>query len=867
MKKNVFIISILASLLPSAAMWAAVGDTFKSNSGSVEITYCITGDNTCEVGAGTGKYTTNRSIDASTEGAVVIPDKVTNPSDNKEYTVTAIGVGAFYKCASITSLSMGNSVTSIGDYAVGLCTKLTSVTLSSSLTEISDYAFGKSPIATINWPSTLISIGKQAFWNASFTSVELPSNLETLGKQAFYQCLNLTSVTIPSSVTTINEGAFSGCTSLKTITDNSSITTIPKQMFYKCSALESYTIGNTVTTIGDYAFQQSGLKSITIPSTVTTWPSSKYAFDGCTSLTEATVNCALVKGMFSGATGLKKVNITGAITAIPQSFFKDCTALEDVTIPETVTRIHEYAFYNTGLKSITIPASVEVVEGYSFQNCKSLSSVTFAAGSKLNTIYNYCFFGCSALTSIALPSSIQSVEPYSFSQTGLTNIDFGGVKTIKANAFSNCGGLTTLNIPEGVTELGDYAFKGCTNLTSVAVPNTVTSLGSYLFQGCTGITSFAIPSHIKSIGAYTFAKMTGLTEITLPSTLESMGEGAFSGCTGVNKLTIEDGLANIPQKAFEGCTGIKNVVIPSSVKSIGMNAFSGCSAMEYIDLRSATNVTLSKFMRNSSHSAFQDVCYGLPVSTVVYLPKGFEQPATLFHDDINDVDDEIINYVFTDASDAATCPDYQFNAAKAVVLPYGFTATKATATRSFTAQQKSTVYLPFAIGETDAAGLGKFYEFDKVDGDVVSFKSATATEGGKAYLFEPASALTEIVANDVEVLATSADETTEGLKGVYEETVITDGLDKIYFWAAADGAFSNATSKLTVPPTRAYLQLSSAVGNARMMVSFDGESTGIATIGSDGRMDIQTVYDLQGRCVSSPVRGGLYIVGGKKMVF
>ncbi|MBQ9533632.1 MAG: hypothetical protein IJR71_06735, partial [Prevotella sp.] len=114
-----------------------------------------------------------------------------------------------------------------------------------------------------------------------------------------------------------------------------------------------------------------------------------------------------------------------------------------------------------------------------------------------------------------------------------------------------------------------------------------------------------------------------------------------------------------------------------------------------------------------------------------------------------------------------------------------------------------------------------------------------------------------------------ADETTEGLKGVYEETVITDGLDKIYFWAAADGAFSNATSKLTVPPTRAYLQLTSApaAAGARLMVSFDGEATGIATISRDGQTDIQTVYDLQGRRVNSPVRGGLYIVGGKKIVF
>ena len=865
---NKKLIILLSTLLPSAAMWAAVGDTFKSNSGSVEITYCITGDNTCEVGAGTGKYTTNRSIDASTEGEVVIPDKVTNPSDNKEYTVTAIGMGAFYKCASITSLSMGNSVTSIGDYAVGLCTKLTSVTLSSSLTEISDYAFGKSPIATINWPSTLIKIGKQAFWNASFTSVELPSNLETLGKQAFYQCLNLTSVTIPSSVTTINEGAFSGCTSLKTITDNSSITTIPKQMFYKCSALESYTIGNTVTTIGDYAFQQSGLKSITIPSTVTYWPSSKYAFDGCTSLTEATVNCTPVKGMFSGATALKKVTLGDNVTSIPNEFFKG-TALEEFTIGSNITNIGSSAFENcTKLTSITIPDNVTSVQPSAFKGCTALAEVTYSGTPKISAIYDATFQNCTALTSITIPASVTSIGGSVFDGcTSLTTVTNNATLTsIGGYAFRGTK-ITGIELASGLTSIGLYTFAEITTLTSLSIPLTVEKIGAYAFKGCTGIATLSIPSNVTTIGQYAFQGCTGLSTIELPSTLTSLGDYAFSGCTGATTLTIAEGLATIPQYAFENCSSIKNVTIPATVTTIGQNAFSGCSSMEYVDLRSATSITLSKFKRNTSHSTFNDVCNGLPVSAVVYLPKDFAQPATLFHDGVNNIDDEIINYVFTDASDAATCPDYQFNAAKAVVLPYGFTATKATATRSFAAQQKSTVYLPFAIGETDAAGLGKFYEFDKVDGDVVSFKSATATVGGTAYLFEPASTLTEIVANNVAVAATAEDETTEGLKGVYEETVITSGLNKIYFWAAADGAFSNATSKLTVPPTRAYLQLTSAPQQARMMVSFDGESTGIATIGRDGRMDIQTVYDLQGRRVSSPVRGGLYIVGGKKIVF
>ena len=403
----------------------------------------------------------------------------------------------------------------------------------------------------------------------------------------------------------------------------------------------------------------------------------------------------------------------------------------------------------------------------------------------------------------------------------------GDYSTPKIQAVDTDG--ETITIPEGLTSIGNNAFADCASLTSLNVPSTLVTIGDKVFRGLTSLTSLNLPN------------------------ATSMGESAFAGCTGLTEGSMPK-METIGANAFEGCTGLTTLTLPSTITSIGLRAFKECTNMVYIDATAATSFSPENATRNyvyGQNSPFWEMNND---DVVIYLADGVS-PANWSP-----------NVVLTSGG-SRTCTDYQFNAAKAVVLPYGFTATKATATRSFAAQQKSTVYLPFAIGETDAAELGKFYEFDKVDGDVVSFKSATATEGGKAYLFEPASALTEIVANNVAVAATAEDETTEGLKGVYEETVITSGLDKIYFWAAADGAFSNATSKLTVPPTRAYLQLSSAPQQARMLVSFDGESTGIATISRDGQMDIQTVYDLQGRRVERPAKGGLYIVGGKKIVF
>ena len=55
--------------------------------------------------------------------------------------VTAIGVGAFYKCTGLTSVTIPNSVASIGNYAFYRCTGLTSVSIPSSVTTIGNYTF------------------------------------------------------------------------------------------------------------------------------------------------------------------------------------------------------------------------------------------------------------------------------------------------------------------------------------------------------------------------------------------------------------------------------------------------------------------------------------------------------------------------------------------------------------------------------------------------------------------------------------------------------------------------------------------------------------------------------------------------------
>ena len=118
-------------------------------------------------------------------GNVVVPEEVTFM--NRTRKVTSIGYQAFYRCSSLTSVTIPNSVTNIGNYAFYGCSRLTSVTIPNSVTSIGEDAFSRC---------------------SSLTSVTIPNSVTTIGKSAFYYCTSLTSVTIPNSVTRIGNGAF-----------------------------------------------------------------------------------------------------------------------------------------------------------------------------------------------------------------------------------------------------------------------------------------------------------------------------------------------------------------------------------------------------------------------------------------------------------------------------------------------------------------------------------------------------------------------------------------------------------------------------------------------------------------------------------
>ena len=147
------------------------------------------------------------------------------------------------------------------------------------------------------------------------------------------------------------------------------------------------------------------------------------------------------------------------------------------------------------------------------------------------------------------------------------------VTGIGVAAFEDCGSLTDITIPDGVTIIGDYAFAFCTFLTNVTIPNTVASIGSGAFYACSWLKSVAIPDSVTNLGNFAFAE-SGLASATIPKSITVIGDYTFQYC-GLSSVAIPDSVTAIGAGAFSG-SGLKSVTIPNGVTSIGASAFSPC---------------------------------------------------------------------------------------------------------------------------------------------------------------------------------------------------------------------------------------------------------------------------------------------------
>ena len=259
-----------------------------------------------------------------------------------------------------------------------------------------------------------------------------------------------------------------------------------------------------------------------------------------------------------------RVRIGSQVKDIPGNAFQGCINLAKVHFDEGMLQvIGGNAFYGcTALQQVTIPPSVTKLDDGAFWGCSSVSKVQFHEG--LQFMGCSVFRDCTALQQVNIPSSVTELGSYAFYWcTNLSEVHFndGLLQVIGECAFYRSA-LQQANIPRSVKKLGSYAFAHCTNLTEVRLNDGLQVIGDTAFRGC---------------------KM--LQQVTIPSSVTKLDRSAFEGCINLATVQFREGsLQLIRSYAFYDCTALRSVTVPSSVTKLGHYAFSRCANLTEVIL-------------------------------------------------------------------------------------------------------------------------------------------------------------------------------------------------------------------------------------------------------------------------------------------
>ncbi|MBQ8163668.1 MAG: leucine-rich repeat protein [Clostridia bacterium] len=523
------------------------------------------------------------------------------------------------------------------------------------VTVIADNVFSNcTGITSIKLPQYLVSIGKNAFKGCTLlASIDLPETVTTIGNDAFSSCSALTSVNYFGDIDswcTISFGntnsnplnyskklLLSGEAISGNIVISEGITLIPDYTFYNCSQITGIELSSTVTTIGTSAFDGcTSMSSVTLGENVSSI--GCYAFRNCPKLTnvnyvgdiESWCNVSFTNSYSNPLNYSKKLYLNGqeisgkivipeTVTQIPAYTFCNCTKITSVVIPNSITTLDMSVFDGcTGIKEATVPMAV--ITAIPKDN---LQTIVISNGTK---IPDTAFEGCISLSSVTIPNTVTEIGSGAFyGCTSIVNITIpNSVKTIGDYAFENCYSLKSIVLPDSVTAVGEYAFYDCSSLESVTASKNLTSIEATAFEACTNIKEATAPMAVISkipknkletvvvnggteISSSAFKDYKALKNVTISGGITKIGSSAFSGCSLLSSVTIGNTVTTVEANAFENCTSLGGVTVPNSVTSIGSSVFKGCTSL--------ANVTLGSGVKSVGSYAFSG-CTALKNITV-----------------------------------------------------------------------------------------------------------------------------------------------------------------------------------------------------------------------------------------------------------
>ena len=444
---------------------------------------------------------------------------LTQNEDGTTYTLTISGTG------EMEDYTVGGAPWHVALGAAANRKQITEIVLPNGLTHIGNNAFLQAAVTKVEIPNTVVSIGTNAFWNCNTIKTTLPASVRELGPTAFYGTFivnvdanspylcsegggkvlynkNKTTLyqvsqdcagafTIPSTVTTINDYAMYGCkdTSGKLVIPDS-VQTIGQAAFYG-TGFTALDLGNGVKEIGTSAFNIcSNMKGdLVIPTSVTTIGENAFASTGFNGKLDFQAQieefpAAIFKGL-----KFTSVSFSDSVKTIGDRAFENCTQLATVTFGQGLETVGQYAFYNSGLSgALTFPDSLKKIDTYAFAKCPHITEITLPEGNA--TIEYGAFTGDTGVQKIKIPLSEIQFDKLNnggywiftqYTENKLETIVVGTAPNEESmSLFSNSlGGLKTIVIGTGVSEINNYAFGSANSLESALYPSNLTIYNAY----------------------------------------------------------------------------------------------------------------------------------------------------------------------------------------------------------------------------------------------------------------------------------------------------------------------------------------------------------------------------------------------------
>ena len=247
--------------------------------------------------------------------------------------------------------------------------------------------------------------------------------------------------------------------------------------------------------------------------------------------------------------------------------------------------------YTSNAYKYTVYNSEATITGYT-GGSTTLNIPSYLGGYKVKSIGQSAFYKNSKITTLSIPNSVTEIGNNAFKNcVKLTTVSIGNsVDSMGYDVFSGCVLLNKVTIAYGTSVVGSYAFDGCTSLKSVTIPNTVTKIKNSAFNNCKSLTNISIPNSVKEIWGSAFSNCTNLSTLSLGNGVTSIGDGAFYNDSKIITLTIPNSVTEIGNNAFKNCVKLTTVSIGNSVDSMGYDVFSGCTSLTKVVIANGTTI-------------------------------------------------------------------------------------------------------------------------------------------------------------------------------------------------------------------------------------------------------------------------------------